>query len=95
MNQLESTAGCQVPRNSVSQQILLLAEEIASLAEDTAVRTDDRLSPVMAQQTPAAPDGSKDDCIQYPPLFDNLRGFLENTRSSLNRINDCICRTEL
>ena len=85
---------CQPAKESVAQQILALAERITCLADDTAMRTDDKLSPIMAQAMPA-PECVEENRSQYPPLFDNLRGMLENTRESLSRINDFIDRTEL
>lgn len=83
-------------REAISQKILNHAAKLAEMAENTAAMTEERLTPITTQCPKNTEDADKKTISSfYPPLFDELRGYLQTLERSLNSISSTINRVEL
>lgn len=81
-------------RKPASEVVAEFASLLATRANDTAERLDDKLQQVMIDDSDEPIEGTVDDA-SYPPLFEALNEKLLMIEASLNRIDSIIERTDL
>ena len=81
--------------DTVSDEVVRLAAEVAGTAERVLGFAKDRLGSVMFPESPAPvkPENSAE--AVYPPLFSELRNYLRQTNSSLKALEECLTRVAL
>ncbi len=86
----------KVKENSIAEQMLILANDIRQQALQLNSYIEEKLAPIIipdATNTGNPNQTTKE--VQYPPLFDALRGNLQSIQSSLYSINSIVSRITL
>ncbi len=83
-------------RLPVATEVAQFAERLANQAQSLADRVNGKLQPVMTSDCPRpCEDACSKNSIEYPPLFNDLRGHLIAINSALESIEYSLSRTEL
>lgn len=82
-------------RESIAVVIEKLANNLASISNDTFQRATNKLVSVSRSSTPTPESCDKAQIMQYPPLFESLRSNLKTIERNLNGVNECLDRVEL
>ena len=86
-------------RETISSQLLTLAEETVKISSDTANRVAERLSPIIIPfNMPGGAPEKKAEILPapaWPPLFDRIRDSLWGIQRDLTSINQTITSTEV
>ena len=81
-------------RQPISIEFLQLLQSTVEQSRDVAMRLENKLSPVMQEDSPViCSEGCPQDT--WPPLFHEYRSHLQEISNYLSRINSYINRTEL
>lgn len=83
------------PRDNVSVQILQFASQLENRASHINAFAHDKLVPIMRSASPEVCSDTKKPEEEYPPLFLDLRTYLQGIECSLNGIESALSRSEV
>lgn len=81
-------------RENISSQLLTMIKEVAERADAIAERTQNKLTPIQFP-VPTCEVSKVNDVQQWPPLFNELRGYLLSIDTALTHIDDLVSRAEI
>lgn len=92
----EKEVGCSA-RQPVAAEVAQFAERLAKQAQVLADKVNGKLHSVMTSDRPQPcnPLSDSKDSVEYPPLFNDLRGNLSAIELAFASIEHALSRTEL
>lgn len=90
-----TSAGASSIHKPALNEIMDYLSNLAVKAQEVSSRLDAKLSPVCFPDSPSTEAGLNDTQRNYPPIFNDMRGYFNTIDSSLNHINNILDRCEL